>query len=186
MLGWLKDKIVKASAERQVKSDVGDSMTVIKKHGGADRIVMAYLDYFAKNEERMARFRCGRLKPEEYPMDRMLIATAAINSIMAARRDLRNSPGDEHADARLKVAEQAFLLSWLHLEVSDIEHITEEEIKVAIDKSFHILMETQDFKKAYAVFPHRNVADERMRLAHEALAKWREANIDTFPFNVPI
>jgi len=186
VFGWIKNKIANVSAENNVKNEMAEAMEAIKKYGGADRIVLAYVEYFSKNDEKMARFRSGFLKPEDYPMKRILISTAAINSIMAARRDLGANPNDETAKSRLTIAEHAFLLSWLHLEEKDIAHISQEEIDVAIKRSFDVLMETQDVKRAYAVMPHRKVADERMRLANEALAKWRTADVNSFPFSVPI
>lgn len=186
MFGWVREKIAKASAQNQVKNDLGDAVEAIKKSGGADRIVLAYVDHFSKNDEKMARFRCGLLKPDEYPMHRMLISTAAINSIMAARRDIEKNAEDDIAEKRLNIAEYAFLLSWLHLEERDTEHITSEEIDAAVKRSFDVLMETQDVKRAYAVMPHKKVADERMKQGEEALEKWRVADVRTFPITVPI
>lgn len=182
MLGWLKQRIVNASAQNAVKSEISEAMQFIAKEGGSDRVVMVYVKYFQDTPDKMARFRSGWLKPEEYPMSRMLISTAAVQSIMRARRDLRNDPNDEHARNRLEVAEHAFVLSWLHLTESDIEHITDDDIQEAIKKSFDILMESQNVNEAYAVMPHRSVADARIKQGQQALQNWREADIDKFPF----
>lgn len=183
MLGWLKQKITNASAQSAVKNEMGEAMKLIKKHGGPDPVVFAYVKYFQDTPEKMARFRSGWLKPEEYPMSRMLVSTAAIQSIMRARRDLRDDPNAEDARNRLAVAEHAFLLSWLHLTEADIEHITDDEIQEAIKRSFDVLMETQDVHKAYAVMPHRAVADAKIEQGQQALEKWRRADIDKFPFD---
>lgn len=180
MLGWIKTKIAEALAENNIRNETASVMKAIDKCGGADKIVFAYVDYFAKNDEKMARFRNGCLKSEEYPMKRIMIGTAAIKSIMAARLDLAADPNDEDAKSRLSLAEYAFLLSWLHLEEKDIAHITQGEIDAATKRFLDVMSETQDVKQAYAVMPHRKVADERMQLANEALSKWRATDVSSF------
>jgi hypothetical protein len=156
MLGWLKQKMANAIAERQVENDMADAVRIIKKHGGSDAFCAAYVQYLHKDKVRLSRFRNGLMKPEEYPLPRNVIATAAINSMMAARRDLRTFPDNEDFRNRLKIAEHAFLMSWLHLD--DVEQVL--------------------FQK--------DVADERFRQGEQALENWRKADIDKFPFHIPI
>ncbi|TIU90565.1 MAG: hypothetical protein E5V74_00185 [Mesorhizobium sp.] len=80
MLGWLKDKLAKGSAENRVKEEMAAAVDVITKFGGADRFVWTYVNYFLKNEDKMDRLLNGLLKADEYPMKRMTISFAAINS----------------------------------------------------------------------------------------------------------
>ncbi|RWK14790.1 MAG: hypothetical protein EOR43_32255 [Mesorhizobium sp.] len=186
MLGWLKDKLARGSAEKQVRDQMAAAVEVIKKSGGADRLVWAYVNYFLKNEDKMDRLLNGLLKVDEYPTKRMTISFAAINSIMAARRDLAVNPGDEDAKARLGLAEQAFLLSWLHLEEKDIARITPEEFNAGMERTFRVMQKTRDPSQIYSAMPHRKIADESMQLGREALAKWQATDVRSFKFIVPI
>lgn len=186
MLAWLKDKLARGATEKQVRDEMAAAISAITKYGGADRVVWAYVDYFLNNEDKMDRLLNGLLKANEYPTKRMTISFAAINSIMAARRDLEVNLHDENAKARLGIAEQAFLLSWLHLEEQDIARITPEEFSAGVERTFGVMQKTRNASQIYAAMPHRKIADERMKLGREALAKWHATDVRSFQFTVPI
>ncbi|RUU14381.1 hypothetical protein EOD23_01130 [Mesorhizobium sp. USDA-HM6] len=186
MLGWLKDKLDKGRADKQVRDEMAAAVGAITKFGGADRVVWAYVNHFLDDRDKMDRLLNGLLRPTEYPVKRMLISFAAINSIMAARRDLEVDPHDDDAKTRLGLSEQAFLLSWLHLDEKDTEHIGLGEIDAGMVRAFTMMQQTKDADRIYSAMPHRKVADERLKLGREALAKWQATDVTDFQFLVPI
>ncbi|TIU90564.1 MAG: hypothetical protein E5V74_00180 [Mesorhizobium sp.] len=96
------------------------------------------------------------------------------------------NPDNEDAKARLGLAEQAFLLSWLHLEEQDIARITPEEFSAGVERTFSVMRKTQNASQIYSAMPHRKIADERMKLGREALAKWQATDVRSFQFLVPV
>lgn len=186
MLKWALTKLNAARtvnyAADTMKRDVG----IINAAGGSDKVCLAYVHYYLTDRERLIRLRCGMLKEDERKFPRSVIATAAINSMMKARRQIADGHDDEMTANRLKIAEEAFGLSWLQIEDEDLVHITVEERQTAARRSMEILLDTQDTMKAYSVLPYKKVCDERYRKGQEALESWRQHDPYDFTFLVDV
>lgn len=179
-------KLKSVRAANLARSTIEEDIEIINAAGGSDRVCMGYVDYYHSDRERLIRLRCGLPSDDDKKLPRSVVGTAAINSMMMARRQIADGHDDEVTANRLKIAEEAFSLSWLHIDDGDLDHVSDEEKKEAFGRAAQVMLETQDSMKALSVLPHKKVCDDRYRKGQEALEAWRQHDPYGFTFLVDI
>lgn len=162
ILGWLRNWWIQRAAENAVKNEIADDVKFLNENGGSDKLILAYLSHVHKNPEFKAQLYGGTLPLKDSPISRSLLGTAAIQSMMQARKELLEDLDAKELDdakQRLDLAEQAFLLSWC----------VPDDTARPID----------------AESARRRVA-ESMKQGRAALETWRAADPMTFPIVVKV
>ncbi|MDN2584146.1 hypothetical protein [Aquibium sp. ELW1220] len=186
MLKWALDKLQHARAASMAKDIIKRDLELINQVGGADRLCMSYIDYYHGDRERLIRLRCGRLKDDEKMFPASAVRNAAIHSMMNAKLKIEGGAADSGTESMLKIAEKSFVLSFLHIEKSDLAHVKEDELGAALEQSMAIVLQTQDTMAAYSILPHKKVCDERLRQGEEALEAWRRYDPHDFTFGCDV